>query len=71
MKKAISLIVVGTVLSSACLVGCGDSGPAASPDQMAASRDKQFAGMAKQHSAGANQSATDASKAQGKTTAGG
>ena len=67
MKKAISLIVVGTVLCSACLVGCGDNGPSASPDQMVQSRDKQFAGMAKQRGAGGgNQSTTDASKAQSK-----
>jgi len=62
MKKAISLIVVGTILSSACLVGCGESGGSASPDEMSASRDKQ---MAKQHGGGGNVSTADAGKAKG------
>lgn len=66
MNKTISLVTLTAVIAGACLAGCGDSGPSASPDRMVESRDKQFKAMAQQRGAGGQQSAEKASQAQGK-----
>jgi len=67
MKSSIRNIAMFCVAWSAVtVVGCGESGPSASTDQMAAQRDSQLKAMASQRGGVADRGATSAAAAASK-----